>query len=235
MGKIISLYPSIHCLRQHSGRAERFAMHKSVYTVTENTQLTHVVICTPSSTHKNIHISFILETNATARVELLVAHTDAVITIECVLRGEASRIIVNGAYLLHELNNVSITTLQHHEAAHTTSRLVMKGIVDGAAHVQYAGMIRVEKAARCSDALQENKNILLSNQARAVSVPSLEVLTNDVHCFHGSTLGRFDQDHLFYAASRGIDEMQARRLLVHAFFGTMFENKKIKMLLGELV
>jgi Fe-S cluster assembly protein SufD len=82
---------------------------------------------------------------------------------------------------------------------------------------------------------QENKNILLSNQARALSVPSLEVLTNDVHCFHGSALGRFDQNHLFYAASRGIDEIQMRTLLVRAFFGDMFADQRINELVQELV
>jgi Fe-S cluster assembly protein SufD len=65
-------------------------------------------------------------------------------------------------------------------------------------------------------------------------VPQLEVLTHDVHCFHGSASGRFDADHLFYAASRGIDEKQMQRLLVQAFFSGMFTTREITDVLKGL-
>src|SRR5690606_30328095 len=113
--------------------------------------------------------------------------------------------------------------------------LVIRGIVDDSANAMYSGMIRVEKNARGSVSSQENKNILLSNGARAISVPSLEVLTDEVHCFHGSATAKFDAEHLFYAASRGIDEIYMRRLLIEAFFAGMFANKEIIRLLKELL
>lgn len=184
--------------------------------------------------HKNISLTFIVERNASLRVELLVAHSNAAIDITCIMRGESAQAIINGAYVLREDNVVRITTLQHHEAAHSKSALQMKGIINDSARAEYSGMIRVEKNARCSVSSQENKNILLSDNARAVSVPQLEVLTHDVHCFHGSASGRFDADHLFYAASRGIDEKQMQRLLAQAFFSDMFTAREITDVLKGL-
>jgi Fe-S cluster assembly protein SufD len=188
----------------------------------------------PHSVEKNITLTFVVERNASLRVELLVAHTDAVIDITCIMRGESAQATINGAYVVRDEHTVRITTMQHHKAAHTKSALVMKGIVDDSARADYSGMIRVEKNARGCVSSQENKNMLLSDNARAVSVPQLEVLTHDVHCFHGSAVGRFDSDHLFYAASRGIDEKHMRRLLVHAFFAGMFESNEITDVLKGL-
>lgn len=211
-----------------------FAASHVTYVVAENSQQCYVFTCTPSSGDKNIILTFIVERNASLRVELLVASTDAVIDITCIMRGESAQAVINGAYVLRDENSLRITTMQHHEAAHTKSTLVMKGIVDDSARAEYSGMIRVEKNARCSVSSQENKNMLLSDKARAISVPKLEVLTHDVHCFHGSAVGRFDADHLFYAASRGIDEKHMQRLLVQAFFSGMFNANEIIDLLKGL-
>lgn len=202
--------------------------------VPENSQQFYTCVCAPSSAHKNISLTFVVERNASLRVELLVVHTSAVVDITCIMRGESGQAVINGAYVLRDEDTVRIATLQHHEAAHTTSTLVMKGIVNDSARAEYSGMIRVEKNARCSVSSQENKNMLLSDKARAVSVPQLEVLTHDVHCFHGSASGRFDADHLFYAASRGIDEKQMQRLLVQAFFAGMFTTNEITDVLKGL-
>ncbi len=65
--------------------------------------------------------------------------------------------------------------------------------------------------------LQVNKNILLSPSAKAVSIPSLEILTNDVQCSHGSAVGQLDQGHIFYLMARGLQEVQAKQLLLESF------------------
>jgi len=210
-------------------------IHDTTYVVNENAQLFYSLICVSGKLLKNIHLSFIVERNALVRVELLIAHTNVHVEVSCIMRGESGSMILNGAYLLRESNSLSVQTKQLHEAAHTNSKLVMRGIVDDSAQVFYSGMIRVEKHARCSVSSQENKNVLLSDMAKAVSVPSLEVLTNDVHCFHGSAIGKFNQDYLFYAASRGIDEKQMQRLLIHAFFVNMFENNEVVQVLKGLI
>ena len=99
----------------------------------------------------------------------------------------------------------------------------------------FKGMIRIEKDAQGSCASQENKNILLSNGAHAVSVPSLEVLTHDVQCSHGSAVGRFDDEQLFYAASRGIDEKRTQHLLSNAFLADLYTDEKLKECVKNLI
>lgn len=180
------------------------------------------------------HIRFYVERNAKVSVELLIASTTNV-HIECVLVGEGADARITGAYMLDVSQKVQITTLQHHLVSHTVSTLLIKGLLRDSAVAQYHGTVRIEKDAQGSCASQENKNILLSNNARAVSVPSLEVLTHDVRCSHGSAIGRFDDEQLFYAASRGIDEKQAQYLLSHAFIADLFTDEMLKKKVNELL
>ena len=79
-------------------------------------------------------------------------------------------------------------------------------------------MIRVEPDAQRTNAYQENRNLLLSDQAHADSIPGLEIMANDVRCTHGATLGRVNRDELFYLMARGLSRPQAERLIVRGFF-----------------
>jgi Fe-S cluster assembly scaffold protein SufB len=170
-------------------------------------------------------LRFCVERNATLTVHVVIVHTSVQLKIECVLHGEGAYANIFGAYMLSDSHAVKIDTVQHHEAAHTSSNLIMKGALQDKASAYYHGTIRVEKEAHGAHACQQNKNILLSNSARAVSVPNLEVLNNEVKCFHGSAIGTFDQEQLFYAASRGIDEKTAERILLDAFFCEVIDQK----------
>ena len=78
-------------------------------------------------------------------------------------------------------------------------------------------LIRVNKQAQQTLAEQVNKNILLKNTARAVSIPTLEVLANDVRCKHGAAVSKLDAEQMFYLQSRGIDMQATRQMLVQAF------------------
>ena len=71
-------------------------------------------------------------------------------------------------------------------------------------------MIRVEQDAQRTNAYQENRNLLLSSDAHADSIPGLEILANDVRCTHGATLGQVDRDQLFYLMSRGLSALGGR-------------------------
>jgi Fe-S cluster assembly protein SufD len=110
-------------------------------------------------------------------------------------------------------------TLQRHEAGNTTSDLLYKGALRDRAHSLYAGLIRIEKFARGSDAYQANRNLLLSEGAGAHPIPMLEILNNDVRCTHGATVSPIDTEHLFYLRSRGIPAPVAERMIVQGFFG----------------
>jgi len=208
-------------------------MHE--YIVGENQHKNYSFLIDETTATRDMHIRFYVERNAVLVAEILIAHTDVNVSIDCVVRGEGADVRIMGAYVLDASNKVQINTTQHHTVAHTRSMLIMKGALRDNAYAHYHGTIRVEKEAHGAYTSQENKNILLSNNARALSVPSLEVLTHDVHCFHGSAIGRFDEEQLFYAASRGIDEKKAQQLLLNAFFADLFVDARLRDQVGLLI
>jgi Fe-S cluster assembly scaffold protein SufB len=95
-------------------------------------------------------------------------------------------------------------TLQNHAAPHARSDLLFKGALAGEAKSVFRGMIRVAKHAQLTDAYQTNRNLLLSDDAEAVTLPSLEIEADDVKCSHGATVGQVDEAQLFYLMSRGL-------------------------------
>ena len=114
-------------------------------------------------------------------------------------------------------------TLQEHRVGNTTSDLLFKGALRDSARSLYAGLIRIEKGAQHSDAYQANRNLLLSDKAKADSIPMLEILNNDVRCTHGATVAPLDPEHLFYLESRGIPKSTAERMIVRGFFGEVLD------------
>ena len=114
-------------------------------------------------------------------------------------------------------------TLQTHAAPHTTSNLLYKNALLDAAKTIFSGLIIVEPDAQKTDAYQKNRNLMLSDDAEAHSLPGLEIQANDVKCSHGSTSARIDAEQEFYLQSRGINPVETRRLLVAAFFEEVLE------------
>src|SRR5260370_13612685 len=114
-------------------------------------------------------------------------------------------------------------TLQDHRVGNTRSDLLFKGALEDVARTVYAGLIRIEKYAARSDAYQANRNLVLSDKAKATSIPMLEIDNNDVRCTHGATVGPVDPEHLFYLRSRGIPEATAKRMLIQGFFAVRLD------------
>lgn len=114
-------------------------------------------------------------------------------------------------------------TLQDHDAPHTHSDLLFKGAVEDKASSVYSGLVRLRTDARKATALQTNRNLVLSEGARAESIPNLEIEANDVRCSHASTVGPIDADQLYYLESRGIAPAEAERLIVLGFFDDVFD------------
>jgi Fe-S cluster assembly protein SufD len=134
------------------------------------------------------------------------------------LAGPGATSRVTGAYFADGTQHLDYDTFQEHIAPHTTSDFAFKGALRDEASVVWRGMIRVEKDAQKTNAYQENRNLLLSEQAHADSIPGLEILANDVRCTHGATLSQVDRDQLFYAMARGLTRADAERLIVRGFF-----------------
>ena len=113
-----------------------------------------------------------------------------------------------------------------HAQPHTTSRMYYKGILDGQSRAVFGGTVLVRRGADKTDAYQEDKNLLLSDEAEVASKPSLEIYADDVKCGHGATAGAIADEALFYMRSRGIDEQTANVLLVKGFASEILDAVK---------
>ncbi|MGE0730511.1 MAG: Fe-S cluster assembly protein SufD [Acidimicrobiia bacterium] len=138
--------------------------------------------------------------------------------IDCRLAGRGASGKLAAAYFADGSQMLDFRTLQDHQAPDGTSDLLFKGVVDDRSHSVYSGMIRVRPGARGTNAFQTNRNIKLSDDARAESVPNLEIEHNDVRCSHASTVGPIDTEQRFYLESRGVPTRRAEQLIVSGFF-----------------
>jgi Fe-S cluster assembly protein SufD len=143
--------------------------------------------------------------------------------VEASLLGPGAEAELKGIYFASGDQFFDFHTLQDHQVGNTRSDLLFKGALQDTAHTVYAGLIKIEKGAARSDAYQANRNLVLSDHAKATSIPMLEIDNNDVRCTHGATVGPVDPQHLFYLQSRGIPESTAKRMIVQGFFGEVLE------------
>ncbi|MFW6010353.1 MAG: Fe-S cluster assembly protein SufD [Gemmatimonadota bacterium] len=118
-------------------------------------------------------------------------------------------------------------TLQHHAAPHAYSDLLYKGALEGRAESVFRGLIRVDEGAQLTDAYQTNRNLLLSEESHAITLPNLEIEADDVRCSHGATVGQVDPSMMFYLMSRGLTRSQAERLLVFGFFDEVLDRMPV--------
>lgn len=125
-------------------------------------------------------------------------------------------------------------TWQMHRAPRTQSDLLFKAALKDRARSVYTGMIRIEHDAVGCDAFQQNNNLLLSDSARADTTPVLEILTDQVRCKHGATMGPAGQEELFYLACRGLEPKEATKTLVMGFFEPILAQVPLERLKAEL-
>ena len=137
--------------------------------------------------------------------------------VGAILAGEGAESETAGVAMGGDQQHFDHHTEHIHEARKTTSNLDFKVALTGASRSAYTGMIRIAPHAAGSQAYQENRNLLLSHDARAESIPELEILTDDVRCSHGATVAPLDPEQLFYLASRGLPRLHAMRVIVYGF------------------
>jgi Fe-S cluster assembly protein SufD len=114
-------------------------------------------------------------------------------------------------------------TLQDHQKPDTTSDLLYKNALHDQSRTIFSGLIKVEPGAHRTDAYQKVRNLLLSDEAEANSMPGLEILADDVRCTHGATSGQVEPEELFYLKSRGIDDLAAKRLIARGFLNEVVD------------
>jgi Fe-S cluster assembly protein SufD len=154
------------------------------------------------------------------------------------LVGPGASAQVNGVMFTEGKQHLSYHTLQHHEADHCKSDLLYKGALQDHSRLVWRGMIKVDPGAQKTDGYQRNDNLLLSEEARADSIPGLEIEADDVRCTHGATAGRVDDEQIFYARCRGLTRNEAVRMIVAGFFQQVFDRitiESVREALGEAI
>jgi Fe-S cluster assembly protein SufD len=149
--------------------------------------------------------------------------------VETLLAEDGGTSEMLGLYFGDADQHVDHRSLQDHVGSRTSSDLLYKGAMKGRSNAIYTGTVIIEKGAHRCDAYQTNRNILLSETARAHSVPNLEILTNDpTRCGHAASVGPVDEDELFYLMSRGISREEAERLIVFGFFREVLDRVELE-------
>ena len=143
------------------------------------------------------------------------------------LDGDGAGATLNGLYMLDGEQHGDHQTKIEHAQPNCFSRELYKGVLDGASHGVFNGKVYVHPIAQKTDGKQTNNVLLLSERAQVDTKPQLEIFADDVKCTHGATVGRIDQNALFYMKSRGVNRDLARRLLTYAFAAEVLETIEV--------
>jgi Fe-S cluster assembly protein SufD len=144
------------------------------------------------------------------------------------LIGDGSSSQVVGLYFGEGQQTLDYRMVVTHEGKSTTSDVFLKGAVEDDAQSVFTGLLRIEKDARGTSTFETNRNLVLSENAKAQSVPNLEILCDDVVCGHGSSVGPLELEHLYYLQSRGLTRIRAERLLIRGFFQEVIDRLPIE-------
>lgn len=151
-----------------------------------------------------------------AKLDRVLFHTE--------LNGEGAELDLQGLYLLNHKDHGDYHIVANHHASHTRSNVAFRAIVNGQAKATFNAKAMIQQGIKAIQAFQNNRNIQLSLGAEINTKPELEIYADDVACSHGATIGRLDDNALFYLRSRGIPLDQARQLLIESFVKSLLNN-----------
>jgi Fe-S cluster assembly protein SufD len=150
------------------------------------------------------------------------------------MANEGAECWVDGLYVVSSSQHTDTHSVIDHQQPHCTSHQLYKGILDGKSRAVFNGKIFVRHGAQKTDAMQTNKNLLLSKEARVDTKPQLEILADDVKCAHGAAVGQIEEDELFYLQTRGLHTELARNLLTYGFAEEVIGKIKIESIRAQL-
>ena len=154
--------------------------------------------------------------------------------ISVVMDHEGAETWVDGLYMVGADQHTDTHSVIDHKQPHCNSHQLYKGILDGNARAVFNGKIFVREGAQKTDAMQTNKNLLLSDKARVDTKPQLEIFADDVKCAHGAAVGQIDPEELFYLETRGIRPELGRNLLTYGFAEEVIAKIKVESIRAEL-
>ncbi len=154
--------------------------------------------------------------------------------VSVVLDHEGAECWVDGLYVVGPNQHSDTHSVIDHKEPHCNSHQLYKGILDGNGRAVFNGKIFVREGAQKTDAMQTNKNLLLSPQARVDTKPQLEIYADDVKCAHGAAVGQIDEEELFYLQARGLNPELGRSLLTYGFAEEVIGKIKIESIRSQL-
>jgi len=154
--------------------------------------------------------------------------------LSVIMDHEGAECWVDGLYIVGTGQHADTHSVIDHKQPHCTSHQLYKGILDGKARAVFNGKVFVRHGAQKTDAMQTNKNLLLSNEAHVDTKPQLEIFADDVKCAHGAAIGQLDEDELFYLSTRGIHSDLARNLLTYGFAEEVIAKIKVESIKSQL-
>jgi Fe-S cluster assembly protein SufD len=175
----------------------------------------------------NVYVRQERAANVTSR-SFVIGASLARVETHVTLAGEGASIALDGLFVGTANQHLDNVTVIDHVHPHCESVELYKGVLDQNARGVFDGLIIVRPGAVKTVSRQTNRNLLLSETAIVDSKPNLEIHNNDVKCNHGSTIGQIDEEALFYLRSRGLDEAEARNLLVFAFASEVADRIRIE-------
>ena len=154
--------------------------------------------------------------------------------VSVVMDHEGAETSVDGLYMVGRDQHTDTHSVIDHKQPHCNSHQLYKGILDGNGRAVFNGKIFVREGAQKTDAMQTNKNLLLSDKARVDTKPQLEIFADDVKCAHGAAVGQIDPEELFYLETRGITPELGRSLLTYGFAEEVIGKIKVASIRSEL-
>ena len=154
--------------------------------------------------------------------------------IEVKFTAEGGEAWVDGLYMLNGQQHHDTHSIIDHTVPNCTSHQTYKGVLNDKSRAVFNGKVFVRENAHGTDAQQQNKNLLLSNDARVDTKPQLEIFNDDVKCSHGATVGQLEEEELFYLLTRGLPENLARNLLTYGFAEEIINKIELGSIKDEL-
>ena len=154
--------------------------------------------------------------------------------VSVVMDHQGAETSVDGLYMVGSDQHTDTHSVIDHRQPHCTSHQLYKGILEGNGRAVFNGIVFVREGAQKTDAMQTNKNLLLSDKARVDTKPQLEIFADDVKCAHGAAVGQIDPDELLYLETRGINPELGRNLLTYGFAEEVIAKIEIESIRAEL-
>jgi len=188
--------------------------------------------------HKSNKEPKVIEINNNEELQyVIIAKDDFIKNISFEIKQNA-KLEVLGIFLGDKNNKCEINMVQHHKSPNSNSTCTFKTILKNQSHFKFNGMIKIDKIATETNAYLTQNTLILSDEAKNTSVPSLEINADSVQASHSATTGKVSEEELFYLTSRGLSKQEAEDLIISGFISSVIEkitDKKIQNQVSKLI